>query len=226
MDLNIKNITAPEDAAKFIFASIVKHLELHRPVLFFVTGGSSVAVGVKVSEFLRNYSKKDLLRNLTISITDERYGEVGHKDSNWQQLLDKGFSVPEAKLIPILTGDSLENTTKKFNETLEHEFKLIKQNNGYKIGLFGIGKDGHTAGVLPESPATHSTDMVYSYNAKDFPRITITRKAIEKLDEAVVYLQGSDKKDVLDLLEKGVDIIKMPSQMLKKILLLTIFTNY
>ena len=37
-------------------------------------------------------------------LTDERYGPVGHPDSNWSQLLQKGFDLPQAKLVPVLTG--------------------------------------------------------------------------------------------------------------------------
>ena len=230
MNFNLKTAIAPKEAANFIFLSILKQLKLNKHVLFFITGGSAISVGVKVVELLRNIPNQNLLRNLKVTLTDERYGEVGHKDSNWQQLLDKGFNLPQAKLIPVLTGNNREITVEKFNKNLEEEFKNSKETE-YKIGLFGIGIDGHTAGILPNSPAIDSKDWAFGYDApnfsRNFSRITITPKAIEKLDEAIVWVQGEDKWKVLQsLLKENTAIIKQPAQILKKVPLLTIFSDY
>lgn len=208
-----------EDSAEFIASAILQKLEAGKKVLFFVTGGSSVAVGSEVSKILKNHPHQ----NLTVMLTDERYGPVGHPDSNWQQLLQKGFSLPEAKLIPVLTGDDTKITVEKFNKNLEEEFK----NADYKIGLFGIGKDGHIAGNLPGSESVISKDLAFGYDTQAFCRITITPVAIEKLDEAVVWMQGSDKWPVIkDLEEKDLNIIEQPAQVLKKVPLLTIFSDF
>lgn len=227
MDFNLKTTKDPDDPARFIAQSILNQLKINKRVLFFVTGGSSIVVGVKVSEILREGFRKEenknLVKNLTIALTDERHGIVGHPDSNWKQLLDKGFSLLDAKIIPVLTGDDLVDTTEKFNMVLAQEFK----NTDYKIGLFGIGADGHTAGILPESKAVNFEELVVGYEAPKFSRITITPKAIEKLDEAVVWAQGEEKWNVIkDLIEKYIDIVKQPAQVLKKVPLLTIFTDY
>ena len=155
-------------------------------------------------------------------LTDERYGSVGHRDSNWQQLLDKGFILPQAKLIPVLFGDDKKNTVEKFNQNLIKEFKKAE----YKIGLFGVGVDGHTAGILPESEAILSLNLACGYDIPTFSRITITPKAKEKLDEVVVWAQGKDKWSVIKNLNKNSDIIKQPAQILKRVPLLTIFTDY
>jgi 6-phosphogluconolactonase/glucosamine-6-phosphate isomerase/deaminase len=222
MGISIKTTTDPEDAALFIATSVIDKLKLGKHVLLFMTGGSSVAVGVKVAKFLRENTDEKLIGNLAITLTDERYGVVGHSDSNWQQLIDRGFDLPKAKLIPVLIGADKKITTQKFNEELNEEF----MREGYKIGMFGIGADGHTAGVLPNSDAISSSDFAFSYDTPTFSRITITPKAIEKLDEAVVWVQGEDKWPILKDLEKDIDIKKQPAQILKKVPLLKIFTNY
>jgi 6-phosphogluconolactonase/glucosamine-6-phosphate isomerase/deaminase len=50
---------------------------------------------------------------------------------------------------------------------------------------------------------------------------------IEKLDEAVVWAQGKDKwKIVENLLGENIPIDKQPAQILKKVPLLTIFSDY
>ena len=219
MSFTIKTTTKVEDAANFITLSILNQLDLGKRVLFFVTGGSSISIVVKVAELLKEHP----LENLTVMLTDERYGSINHPDSNWYKLIQKGFNLPQAKLIPILTGDNHTVTTEKFNTILNQEFKIAE----YKIGLFGIGADGHTAGILPDSVAVNSEDLACGYDTPIFSRITITPKTIEKLDEAVVWMQGEEKWEVLkDLKEEDIPITKQPAQILKKVPLLTIFTDY
>lgn len=219
MSINLATTTDPEDAANFIASAVLNKLNAGRRVLLFLTGGSSIAVGLKVAEFLQKYPHQ----NLTITLTDERYGPADHFNSNFFQLVEKGFYLPEAKIIPILFDEDRNITTEKFDKVLETELKLAE----YKIGLFGVGVDGHTAGILPESPAAIASGFAFSYETPIFSRITITPKVIEALDEAVVFMQGKEKWEVIkDLLEKNVEIVKQPAQLLKKVPLLTIFTDY
>jgi len=223
MNFTIKTTTKIEDPADFIVLSILNQLKLGKKVLFFVTGGSSITVCVKIAEFLRAYSQQDLIKNLTITLTDERYGPLGHQDSNWDQLIQKGFSLPLALLLPILTGDDCSRTTEKFNTILNKEMNKVD----YKIGLFGVGADGHTAGILPLSEAVNTLNWAYSYKTEKFERITITPQTIVKFDEAVVWAQGENKWNIIkNLKEEDIDIIKQPAQVLKKVPLLTIFTDY
>lgn len=222
MSFTIKTTTKVEDVAIFIANSISNQLKLGKHVLFFVTGGSSISVGVKTAELLKEKKIDSLLGNLTVMLTDERYGEVGHPDSNWAKLEKLGFNIQGAKLIPILTGDDRTITTEKFNTILNEEFMITE----YKIGLFGIGADGHTAGILPESVAVKCQELACGYDTPSFSRITMTALAIEKLDEVVVFAQGEEKWKVIKNLEKDIDIIKQPAQILKKVPLLTIFTDY
>ena len=217
MNWSIKKVNGVDEVANLVASSVLRNLQQGKPVLLFVTGGSSILVGVRVAELLQG---KDL-ENLTVTLTDERYGEFGHSDSNWQQLIGKGFSLPSAKLVPVLAGENEAMTVEKFNTILEEE--LAK--DSYKLGLFGIGLDGHTAGILPESPALNSTDFACYYASEKFKRITITEKVIERLDEGVVVTKGEEKLKVLEIMASEIDKNIQPAQMLKKIPLLTIFND-
>jgi 6-phosphogluconolactonase/glucosamine-6-phosphate isomerase/deaminase len=222
MSFTIITTTNGEEAAQFLASSILKQLELGKKVLFFIPGGSSIPVAVRAAEILRESRNKNL-QNLTITLTDERYGEIDHPDSNWHQLKENGFNLPDAKLLYVLSeGDNLETTAQKWSEVLDAELK----NADYKIGLFGMGADGHTAGILPESPALQSENFAHGYVTQSFSRITMTEKAIEKLDEAVAWVQGENKWEVIKNLAENIPITKQPAQILKKVPTLTIFTDY
>ncbi len=219
MSLNIKTTNSVFEVAEIISSSILKQLDSGKKVLFFVTGGSSIAVCSKIADILKSHPH----HNLTIMLTDERYGSLGHSDSNWSKLIETGFDLPDANLIPILTGDDRDTTTEKFIENLKNEFT----NADFKMGLFGVGADGHTAGILPGTVAVENDNLACGYDTEVFSRITITKNTIEKLDEIFAFIQGENKWPVIrDLEEKDVDIIKQPAQILKRVPLLTIFTDY
>ncbi|MBI3888703.1 6-phosphogluconolactonase [Candidatus Nomurabacteria bacterium] len=223
MNIELKTTREPEDVATLIASSILKQLKSGQHVLFFATGGSSIYICTKISKILREYPDKNLVKNLTVTLTDERYGAVGHLDSNWQQLMDRGFCLPEAKCIPVLNGEEKDATVREWNNTLNQELMT----KGYKIGVFGVGADGHTAGILPESPAIDSEDFACGYDTPTFSRITITSKTIEKLDEAAVWVQGIGKWPIVEnLLKENIPINTQPTQILKKVPLLTIFSDY
>jgi 6-phosphogluconolactonase/glucosamine-6-phosphate isomerase/deaminase len=221
MSLNIKTTTKEADVANFVTSVVLDKLQSGKRVLLFLTGGSSISIGVKIADILRE-EDKNLLEYLTVTLTDERYGPIDHFNSNFFQLNEKGFNLPSAKIIPILIDDDRNITTEKFTANLNEEFTKAE----YKIGLFGIGADGHTAGILPNSEATHAKGLAFSYDTPTFSRITITFKAIEKLDEAVVWMQGEEKWPIIEDLKTEIDVIKQPAQILKKVPLLTIFTDY
>jgi 6-phosphogluconolactonase/glucosamine-6-phosphate isomerase/deaminase len=217
--MEIIKTSDPNIPAKYLADKIIAQLESGKKVLWFITGGSSITVQLSAGEMIAKHSHQ----NLTIALTDERYGEVGHKDSNWQKTIDGGFNLPQAKLIPVLTGETRDKTVELLNDSLKEELT----NADYKIGLFGVGSDGHTAGILPQSVAVTYEEIVCGYTTENFERITTTPKLIKNLDEAVVFIQGEAKWGVVkDLNEKNIDLETQPAQILKSIPLLTIFTDY
>jgi 6-phosphogluconolactonase/glucosamine-6-phosphate isomerase/deaminase len=92
--------------------------------------------------------------------------------------------------------------------------------------IFGMGPDGHTAGIKPHSPAVWSPNLVADFVADDFERITITPAAIKKLDAAVVQISGQNKVEQLNnLLDCDLTLDNQPAQILKAIPNLTIFSD-
>ena len=202
------------DAANYLAGVILEKL-ITGKVLLLVPGGSAMQVAVKAAKIISGVGHADL----AVTLTDERFGTPGHADSNWHQLLKLGFKLKNARLLPVLTGADIAKTTKKFNTMLGEELAGAD----YKIGLFGIGADSHTAGILPESAALDSRDWAVSYKTGKFERITITPETIKKLDEAVVYAQGPEKEKAIENLNKDLDPRKYPAQLLKEAKRLKIF---
>jgi len=220
MDNNVKfvNTSDLEIISDFVADKIISELEIGHRVLWLVAGGSSIGVIVATSKKIMSHDHK----NLRVTLTDERYGSMGHPDSNWLQLFSAGFILPEATLIPVLADYDFQETAQVFAKNLEKELAEVD----YVIGLFGIGPDGHTAGILPNSPAVFSNELTCSYDAGNFKRVTITPRMIPFFNEAIVYAQGEAKWPILEKMNQEISITDQPAHVLKKIDKLTIFTDY
>lgn len=183
-----------------------------RRVLWLVPGGSNIPISVIVMNSL----PKKLQANLTVALTDERYGAPNHLDSNWLQLREAGFRPGVAKIIPVLgnrpmpLGETITAYEKNLKQALD-EVDLV-------IGQFGIGPDGHIAGILPNSSAAIDKNLVCGYQAPTFTRITLTPAGFKYVDAAYVFAFGDEKLQTLqNLLDKNLPIAKQPSQILKTI---------
>ena len=216
--INFKNITDQKVIAETIAEAIVSQLEAGKKVFWLIPGGSAIAVAVEAAKIIIGAPYE----HLTVTLTDERYGELNHSDSNWLQLQQAGFYLPEAHLIPVISGKDKIATSEDYAMQLKDGLA----NADYAIGFFGIGADGHTAGILPGSPAVHSENLTADYTAGNYERITITPKVIAQLSEAFVYAVGESKWEALSKLETEVDLDEEPAQILKQVPKLTIFTDY
>lgn len=209
-------INERNDAASFLAREISAAIDAGKRVLWCVSGGSAIDAAVEARKKIKDSTQ------LIVMQVDERYGEPGHENSNWQRLLDSGFSTNGITYRPMLAGLSFDETTRRSNEMLAESFEAAD----VKIGLFGIGNDGHTAGILPDSPAVQSGDLVANFIGPDFQRITMTSKAIARLDMAVAYARGDNKAEQLALLKREESIARQPAQALKLAAKAYIYNDY
>ncbi len=187
-------------------------LKENKKVLWILTGGSSIPSCVEVLNTLKNLNLD--LKRVMVTLTDERYGGVGHSDSSWQKLIDAGFDFGAVNSIPVLTGISFEETASDFEININKAFT----ESDIIISQFGIGSDLHIAGILPNSPATKETKLVSSYTSDQFQRITLSFEAIRKIQKAFVFIFGESKKAVIsELKESLAPLSEKPANILKEI---------
>ena len=181
-----------------------------KKVLWIISGGSNIPVEMTI---LRQLDKSKT-NNLRIILGDERYGQKYHQDSNEKVLLDNGFNPDEFNFIPVLEEKSLGETALDFSNKINESMNWAD----YTIGQFGIGSDGHIAGVLPNTIGVTEQGSAVSYQGPDFTRITITLSAISKINLAYVFAFGGNKVEALtNLKNKSLDINGMPSLVLYNI---------
>lgn len=184
-----------------------------RNVLWIISGGSNIAGGVEVMNMLQSFVGKKDIGRLTVMLSDERFGPVGHKDSNWQKLMEAGFNVTGVNVVPVLTGLEFEATKDAFSLNAKKAFNKAD----IIVGQLGLGADGHTAGVLPQSRGVDDTSVAVAYEANDFKRITLTLKMIKKISVVFLFALGESKRAIVaDLEGKDLPLLEMPAQIFKR----------
>ena len=221
MAIRFCKISSPEPVIAYLALTISRHLAEGEKILWLVSGGSAINITVEAAKRLDDTNVENIA-NLTISLIDERYGPVGHPNSNWQQLKDAGLQINGANLRPVLKNKSLEQTAKDYTKFIGQAFKKYD----YKIGLVGIGADGHTLGNKPHSPATNSDGLVCAYPWGDYVRLSLTPRTIAEFDEIVAYVVGKEKRRVLQSLNKSIPPEDQPAQYLKSARKLTVYNDY
>lgn len=194
-----------------------------KDALWLLSGGSAIDIEVEVASRLSSIQKK----SITVGQVDERFVDIGSPEHNWELLSVAGFKFEDfADALPILQPNkSIHECASDYQELLTQ--KLAECD--YALGIYGIGADGHTAGIKPTrsnddfAPFT-SNELVLAYTGTDFKRITTTAAVINKLDDIYVYCCGTEKVGVLKALKTDVKSHKMPAQLLKEGKNVVIFT--
>lgn len=206
--------SSPASGTKALLDRMRLVLRSGNKALWLLSGGSAIASEAAILKSLQNAEEA---RNLTIMLMDERYGAVGHENSNWEQLKQAGCDFTSFDAIPVLDGQlkSMDQTAREYTEKLKSALNKVD----IVIGLFGIGPDGHTAGILPDSPATNEIEAtVICYSTPQFDRITLTRAAFKRVNVGYVFAYGDAKAPALEALRSGQKTFReLPSLLLEEI---------
>ena len=180
------------------------------PVLLLLSGGSALSVVSLLSSW-------DDMSTLTIAVLDERFDPT-NRESNFANMAKTGwFAVATASgaahiNTATLADDTMDTLAARFEQGLaawrtEHPSGVI-------VGLFGMGDDGHTAGIfpMPEDPQAFADcfqgdHLVIGYRAPDnvtIPlRITVTLTCMRSCACGFAYVCGRTKRAKWDELRCG-----------------------
>jgi 6-phosphogluconolactonase/glucosamine-6-phosphate isomerase/deaminase len=202
-------------AVDAIATRIVNELQAGKRVLWLVSGGSNVGLQVQIMQMVRDQASEHL-GGLAILPMDERYGKPGHANSNTEAMRAAGFDPAEATWVDVLMHDvPFDQTIDFYNEVAA----TALANATVVIGQFGLGPDGHVAGVLPGSPAATADEVtVAGYEWTDYTRLTLTPTALARIQIAYVPTYGDNKKDALQRLRANTETLsQLPAKLLYEI---------
>lgn len=211
-----------ESAVEAVALAIATELQAGKQVLWLVSGGSAVGAQVQVMYRLAA-THTDKLSNLHILPVDERYGPAGHADSNSEQMRKAGFNPTIAHWYDVLQGGSMQDTVHTYGLLAEKLFS----DAGVVIATMGLGPDGHTAGVLPHSPATNDPNStVVGYEWSDHQRMTLDVSMLRDIDQAFVLAYGETKETAIQRLNANTEsLVDLPAKVLYDIPSVTVYND-
>lgn len=204
--------TDGHEGVEALSSRLIQELGAGRKVLWLICGGSNIPLAKRVMDLVREGAGASLA-NLSIGQTDERFGEVGHKDSNWQQMKEASFNFEGVEWLPILRNVPLQETAQAYAA----ELMVALGKADVVVGQFGIGADGHVAGMLPHTPGIAASEYAVGYEAEPFVRITMTPPALAHLAAAYTFAFGPSKHDAIEKLKTELPLEDEPCQILKRI---------
>ena len=167
----------------------------------------------------RDYANRIDWGKVHVFFGDERTFPPDHEDSNYtmarEALLDH-FSLGS---IHRMKGElPPEESAFAYEEELR-EFFGVEELPRFDLILLGIGGDGHTASLFPETPALEVTDrwvVANSVPKLDTIRITLTVPVINAARSVIFLVAGDDKAEALkELLEGDADPRKYPARLVQ-----------
>lgn len=174
-----------------------------------VSGGRSPVA------FFQNLAKQKLdWSKVVVTLADERWVPVEHADSNAGLLKRYLLQGPAAKAQFL----SLYSATANLELAAEQADRLLAELPPIDVLILGMGDDGHTASLFPNSPnladalKVDGTRRCYPMLAPTVPhqRLTMSRALLVSAKTTVLSISGQSKLTTLSAALAGDDVAAMP----------------
>ncbi len=164
-----------------------------------LSGGSTPASIYRLLSQKENRDRVDWSKVL-VFWSDERAVPPEDKESNYHMAMEAGLS-----RLPLDSNNIFRMKAESDIEenALEYE-KLIQSHipeGVFDLVMLGMGEDGHTASLFPQTHGLHSGNRLVVANYipdKKCWRMTFTFKSINEASHSVIYVMGKNKAQMLE----------------------------
>jgi 6-phosphogluconolactonase len=161
-------------------------------------------------------------RNLYFFWGDERHVPPDNPESNYRMaretLLTRVPVLPEHVFRIHAEEENADAAARAYEETLRTVFALRPgEIPRFDLVLLGIGTEGHTASLFPDSPALNETQRLVVANRVDklnTDRITFTYPLLNNAAQVMFLVSGSDKAEILRLILQDANA-NLPAQRIR-----------
>ncbi len=113
-----------------------------------------------------------------------------------------------------LHNSSADDGSAAYRDELAQQASPGKQLPQFDVLLLGVGPEGHTASIFPESPAVHEQRPVVAVHGCPKPpptRITMTLPAIRSAEEVWLFAAGESKAAAVGMALSGAGEAQIPA---------------
>lgn len=138
---------------------------------------------------------------------DERSVAPSHEESNFRMAMEAGFStlpIPPSQIFRMVAEDTIEENALLYEKLLK---KHLTEGR-FDLVTLGMGEDGHTASLFPQTKGLKAKDRLVVANyvpQKNTWRMTLTFEAINQSRSIAIYVLGESKKETLVEVLRGVE---------------------
>lgn len=211
-------ILAAERLAELVLSRTEQAIQKNSRCVWAISGGNSI---LKIYDALLAREDRfiELSEHLIVLWVDERHVPHSHPDSNFGNAYSYFWNKFEkVRLIPVPYQSNLEESASAYNKKLD---ELYIGNKEIDITFLGMGGDGHTASLFPNSKALFEEENeITTANANDLNlshnRISMSYSLLNSSKSIFLYFYGPEKNQVLKKAIQSKDISRYPILGIKK----------
>lgn len=209
---NIKTFNSNEfanNSAQTLKTIIEEQLKESKVINIVLSGGKSpLPIYKKLSSFKLEWER------INFFLIDERCVTNDDEQSNYGNINKYFFSYISSNSFPIVKeGVSYTEAAAEYQELIIHKVNIVDGIPRFDLVILGMGIDGHTASLFPETKALENNENLMVLN--NVPqlktnRITMTYPLILNAKKIVLIAKGKAKREILEnVFKKEYPISKM-----------------
>jgi 6-phosphogluconolactonase len=190
-------------AANFVKEKLEEISKRKRIVNIALSGGSTP---IPVLNILKNFTLE--WDSYNFFLVDERIVDINSDESNFKNIYNVFYKHISSKSFPIIEeNQSLKDTVINYKKQIESNVDCYNSEfPKFDLIVLGMGTDGHTASLFPNSEALLVNDdfVVENYIPKlNSYRVTLTYPVLMNCDDIIILIKGKDKLKIFNEINIG-----------------------